>query len=348
MHPALSVVLPTHGRRESLLRVLQGLTRQSVPRGTFDVVVVCDGDVDGSAAACHALSSTLPFMLHVVEQDNSGPAAARNRGVAEATSPLILFLDDDVVPEDSLVAAHLAAHADTDRRVVVGPLLPPPDVRLNLWGAWEEKMLCSQYDDQIRGRWQTTYRQFHTGNASLLRRHILDAGGFDARFLRAEDVELALRLRDRGLQFVFAPEARTLHYVRRTYDAWLRIPAAYGAAAVAMARDGHPETVQILAREYRQRHGAIRALVQLSVGRPILYRLAASLLGIMVRSVDRTNAIPYGDALCSLVYNLVFFEGLAGALGGRGAFLDLLRQESAVRLHPPAEPWPGKVGRQEP
>src|SRR5579875_883910 len=89
-----SVVLPTHGRRASLLRVLRALGRQSLPDGTFEVVVVCDGDIDGSAAACRALAPELPYTLCVIEQENGGPAAARNRGVAEAHAPLIVFVDD--------------------------------------------------------------------------------------------------------------------------------------------------------------------------------------------------------------------------------------------------------------
>src|SRR5690242_19507618 len=101
MDPQLvaSVVLPTHGRRASLLRVLRALGRQSAPANTFEVLVICDGDVDGSAQACRELAAELPFELRVLEQANQGPAAARNNGVAAAQSPLIIFIDDDVLPD---------------------------------------------------------------------------------------------------------------------------------------------------------------------------------------------------------------------------------------------------------
>ncbi|HVA89337.1 MAG TPA: glycosyltransferase family A protein, partial [Chloroflexota bacterium] len=53
--PIASVVLPTHGRRASLVRVLNALAEQRITSGAFEVVVVCDGDTDGSVAACRVL-----------------------------------------------------------------------------------------------------------------------------------------------------------------------------------------------------------------------------------------------------------------------------------------------------
>jgi GT2 family glycosyltransferase len=89
-------------------------------------------------------------------------------------------------------------------------------------------MLVKQYDAMERGDWAATARQFYTANASLARRHVLDAGGFDERFRRAEDVELAYRLADRGLRFVFARDAVVVHHPDRSFRAWLDIAGAYG------------------------------------------------------------------------------------------------------------------------
>jgi GT2 family glycosyltransferase len=296
-----------------------------VPADVFEVIVVCDGDVDGSVASCRALLPEVPYALRVFVQTNQGPAAARNRGVAEAQAPLIVFVDDDVVPDEGLIAAHLHAQAGQERLVTIGPLLPPPDVRLNPWGAWEERTLCRQYAAMTAGHWQATYRQFYTGNAAVLKRHIVAAGGFDASFRRAEDVELALRLRDRGLRFVFLPQARGWHYVSRTFASWLRLPAAYGAADVAMARAGRPALLAIVAREYRGRRWAVRALTRFCAGRPAAAHLAVMLLGLLARAARVLPAEPVGNVACSLIFNLLYYDGLVNALGSRSAFAALLR-----------------------
>src|SRR3989442_6588896 len=92
---AVSVVIPTYNRRERLDRVLAALDEQ---RGDerFDVVVVDDGSNDGTAEGL--AGRTFEFRLRVVRQEKQGPAAARNAGLALVESPLVLFIDDDLVP----------------------------------------------------------------------------------------------------------------------------------------------------------------------------------------------------------------------------------------------------------
>jgi GT2 family glycosyltransferase len=336
-----SVVLPTHGRRASLLRVLAALGRQNMPSATFEVVVICDGDVDGSAEACRALAPDLPYDLRIVEQPNQGPAAARNRGVAEARAELIVFLDDDVVPDAGLLSAHVAAQAGQDGLVTIGPLLPPPDCSLNAWGAWEGRALCRQYAAMQRGLYGATYRQFYTGNAAVPKRHIVGVGGFDATFRRAEDVELALRLRDRGLHFQFLPEARGWHYVRRTLDAWLRMATAYGAADVAMAQAGRTQVLALAASEYKYRNWAVRLLTRSCTGRPRAVAVVGALLGVLARAADMVGVVPLGNLACSLIFNLRYYDGLTEALGGRASLRGLLSGQSKAEAAATAIRSPG-------
>ena len=56
-----------------------------------------------------ASGAELPYQLHFIEQPGQGAAAARNLGVAKATAPLILFLDDDMTAAPTLIEAHLSS-----------------------------------------------------------------------------------------------------------------------------------------------------------------------------------------------------------------------------------------------
>jgi len=87
-------VIPTHDRCDSLRGVLEALSRQTVASDRFEVVVICDGCTDGTESMCRALPTDYP--LRVMTQEQSGPAAARNCGVAEATGPLIIFYNVDM------------------------------------------------------------------------------------------------------------------------------------------------------------------------------------------------------------------------------------------------------------
>ncbi len=242
----------------------------------------------------------------------------------EARAPLIVFLDDDVVPDEALIATHMAAQRGQERLVTIGPLLPPADFHLNAWAAWEERALCQQYDAMAAGRWRATYRQFYTGNAAVLRRNILDAGAFDRRYRRAEDVEFALRLRDHGLAFAFLPEARGWHYVQRSFTSWQQMAAAYGQADVAMSEDGFREVLAVVTEEFPHRNRVVRMVTHLCVGRPALTKTMLKALGMLVQLGDKLRIASINYALCSVIFNLSYYSGLAKALGGRDAFEHLV------------------------
>jgi glycosyltransferase involved in cell wall biosynthesis len=143
--------------------------------GAPHVIVVDDGSTDDATLA--ALDA-LPDQVDVVRQANAGVCAARNAGLARASTPYVLFLDAD----DRLVPDAL--------RVLRGPLDADPSLaftygRFRFFGAWEGVMRMPPYDP-----YALLYR--HTiGATALTRREALDAcGGFDPAFTAFEDWEL--------------------------------------------------------------------------------------------------------------------------------------------------------------
>jgi GT2 family glycosyltransferase len=305
--PAVSVVVPTYERRASLGRLLDALAGQPRPED-FEVMVVDDGSTDDTRTWLRALR--MPYALHIVEQANAGPAAARNRGVIEASGELIVFLDDDIVPASDLIARHLDAHRDSPDRVVTGPMLPPTEWRRPSWIRWEENKLVRQYDAMAAGRFECTYRQFFTGNASLRRSHFLAAGGFDTAFRRAEDVELGYRLARRGLQFIFEPSVRAWHYPSRSFGAWRQTPYRYGRAEVAMHRDKGSDALTIAYRELHGRHVLSRAVVALCAGSRLRARVAVAAFVGVVHAADRLRAEKIASLSLSALFNLLYWKGV--------------------------------------
>jgi GT2 family glycosyltransferase len=216
--------------------VITALEQQAYPSDAYEVIVVSDGSTDGTHAYLEALRPRMP--LRWFPQANRGPAAARNAGIQKAGGEFIVFIDDDVVPEPQLLAEHVRSHHEAGKDVVVlGPLLTPEGFEMTPWVRWEQEMLMKQYKALLRGDWPATARQFYTGNASLRRSHILAAGGFDEGFRRAEDVELAYRLANKGLDFVFNMQAVGMHFAERSFRAWLDTAYTYGRNDVIFARD---------------------------------------------------------------------------------------------------------------
>lgn len=96
--PMFSVVIPSYNRKKLVQDAVRSVIDQSF--GDFEVLVVDDGSLDGTA---EALLTSFGDAVRVVRQANAGVSAARNRGVSEAQGRYIAYLDsDDVWATDKL------------------------------------------------------------------------------------------------------------------------------------------------------------------------------------------------------------------------------------------------------
>lgn len=85
----VSVVVPTYNRAGTIGACIDGILGQSSPAD--QVIVVDDGSSDGTATVLAGRAGR----IEVLRQDNAGVSAARNAGIARATSEWIAFLDSD-------------------------------------------------------------------------------------------------------------------------------------------------------------------------------------------------------------------------------------------------------------
>lgn len=326
--PRVSVVIPTFERRASLARLLAALDAQT-GETPFEVIVVDDGSRDDTKAWLGTISP--PYPLRVLAQTNRGPAEARNRGVDEARGDVIVFFDDDVVPATDALSVHAAAHGTARDRVVIGPMLPPASWRRPSWVRWEEQKLLVQYQAMSSGLYPCTYRQFFTGNASVRRDRLLEVGGFDPSFVRAEDVELGYRLSRDGLRFTFEPAARVWHYASRSLPAWKRTPLRYGRADVAMYRDKGQETIAFAYREVANRHPLARALIRVCLGSTLRSNVAATALTSVVRVADALRAYSLASVSLSALFHVLYWQGVCDEAGGRRQLRRALTSDPLLR-----------------
>lgn len=322
--PTASVVIPTYNRVDRLRRVLDALSTQTAAREDFEVIVVSDGSTDGTEE--YLRSGELPLPVVSIEQQNAGPAAARNRGIEQSLGALVIFLDDDVIPAPDLVAEHLKAQAQLDDTVVVGPMLTPPDHDMPSWVAWEQRMLYKQYEDMNAGKYTATARQFYTGNASLPRSLLTDCGGFDERFRRAEDVELAYRLSDAGAAFSFNRLAEGFHYAERSFESWCDIATAYGHNDIVFARQTGREWIPpFIAWAFEQHHAVVRWPTLAAIRSDRFRRVAVAVLRGGSRVADRLPVEFPSRVLLSVLYGILYHCGASSELGSSVSYTDLLR-----------------------
>ncbi len=237
----ISVVVPTFNGRELVRRTLTTLFAQTVPMTDFEVIAVVDGSSDGTAEALRDLSS--PCSFRVIEQENRGPAGARNTGWRAARAELVLFIDGDMLCDPGLVAAHLRAHVGEDRLVAFGALFLSEDSPRSLAGECFNREIGAihlAHQKSPATVWKETDCVF--SNSSIRRAILEESGGFDERFRMREDLELGLRLFQNGVRAEYIPEAKAFQYYAKSSADLLREAEVFGRADALMAKK-HPEAL---------------------------------------------------------------------------------------------------------
>ena len=182
-------------------------------------------------------------------------------------------------------------------------------------------MLYKQYDAMNAGVYAPTSRQFYTGNASLPRDRFLEVGGFDSRFRRAEDVELAHRLDGIGLHWVWNPHAVGHHYADRTFASWLRTAHDYGVNEVVFGRDeGQDPTLSRVHAEFAGRSPVIRGMARLCVSAPALERFLRAPLRAVAMGGHAAHTERASQYALSGLFNMAYYCGMAKELGGASEF----------------------------
>ena len=112
--PTVTVVIPTHNRKELLRYALMSALRQEGV--ALEVIVVDDGSSDGTAEMLAALTDRRVRVVH--HETAQGVSAARNRGIEEARGEWIAFLDDDDLWAPDKLRLQLESATKSGRRWV--------------------------------------------------------------------------------------------------------------------------------------------------------------------------------------------------------------------------------------
>jgi glycosyltransferase involved in cell wall biosynthesis len=239
---SLTVIIPTYNRCATLQKVIQAYLDQTESRAIAEILVVDDGSTDPTPALVARLSRESPIRIRYFRQENRGPAAARNVGIREAKTDLILFTDDDIIPSTSLVAEHLAWHRrfPEPSAVVLGKVTWSPEVNptpfMNWYGTEGPLFAYARLEDRI----EIEYRYFYTCNLCLKTQFLRKNGTFDEDFKVAayEDIELGFRLNKAGMRLRYNRNALAYHHQYVSFaDACRRSKKAASAAEVLKRKE---------------------------------------------------------------------------------------------------------------
>lgn len=213
----LSVVIPTRDRPDHLAACLGAVDAQILRPD--EVIVVDDASDDRSAVEAVVARSD----ARLVRGEGRGPAAARNRGVAESSGDVVCFTDDDCRPLAGWLVG-LAAAIEAGAEVVAGPMVNgrPSDP----YAAASQTVINHLTNSSREG---AAVGFAPTANLAV-RADVIRRVAFDESFPLAagEDREWCDRLRLAGYPIVFAADAVVEHHQLLGWRGFWRQQANYG------------------------------------------------------------------------------------------------------------------------
>ena len=218
----LSVIIPTFNRPERLARCLSSLAGQRADPSLWEVVVVNDGGLDVSGTV---QSVDAGFPIFLVNQENKGPASARNLGVERSRGSLLAFLDDDCMAEPDWVSMAMASACP-------GELIGGKVTNLlsdNVFSETSQTLIDFLYES-FEG---TSDMFFTTNNMCMHSEDFHRLGGFDTSFTTSagEDREFCVRASHSGLRLRLVPGLRIGHVHELRLGSFLALHFKYGRAA---------------------------------------------------------------------------------------------------------------------
>jgi glycosyltransferase involved in cell wall biosynthesis len=214
----VSIVIPSYGRPQSLRRCLESLGRE------HEVIVVDDGSPERVPEGL--------LGARVIRQDNRGPAAARNRGAAEARGKFLAFLDDDCVALPGWLEAAAAAWRP-GRLVGCRVENLHPENRRAAHNQISQDALTDWWME--RG---SSWRFLPSSNWVLEREAFLGLGGFSLSFpgAAAEDREFCGRWCDTGGELHCVQDRLIGHHHPQSLRQFAKMHFRYGRGARILRR----------------------------------------------------------------------------------------------------------------
>lgn len=215
-----SVIVPTYNRREIFERTLNALLNQTVSSDAFEIIVVDDCSPDDTEAFMKGKVESTPNLAYIRHTENQGRAVTRNDGIVAARGDLVVFLDDDIVPEPDFVEAHNQYHMQygDEHIAVMGNVRYASEV---IAGSNFLKYLQSRYlgfrspNQRSAIDYSNLLPRFlGTGNCSMRRVDLIKVGMLDTdfRYYGGEDEYLGYCLYKAGIRIIFGERTRSEHY----------------------------------------------------------------------------------------------------------------------------------------
>lgn len=250
-HPLVSVVMPVYNRERFLSEAVDSILSQTFSE--LELILVDDGSTDRSVEIIKTYMQQDP-RVRLITQENSGPAIARNNGIIASRSDYVAFMDDDDVsapdrieklysflksnPGVRSVNSERAPLNKTNSGSIPGDNKPPHRLFKNS---------VQPHNPDLASFLDGRGRNFAVGsNSMVIKKDILELGGFRSLFSCNEDTDMTLRFEEKfnmgaiPLPLYLQRSHETPGRVSTTRNSWVYLSAAFISAHMRRTTGSDP------------------------------------------------------------------------------------------------------------
>jgi glycosyltransferase involved in cell wall biosynthesis len=237
--PGISVILPVLNEQEHLEDSIRAILSQNY-QGNFEVILALGPSADSTDRIARSLAAE-DSRVKLVQNPSGRTAAGLNIALNSSTQEVVVRVDAHAeIPQDYL---HLVVEILRETGAVnVGGVMGAD-------GVTDFEMAVAA---AMRSPFGVGGSRFHIGGkagyvdtvylGAFIRQAVVDAGGFDERFVRAQDWELNYRLRQNGGTIYFDPRLHVTYRPRSNYRKLAKQYFEYGRWRRVIARK-YPQTI---------------------------------------------------------------------------------------------------------
>jgi glycosyltransferase involved in cell wall biosynthesis len=219
----ISVIVPTYKRPALLKKCIDALLQQEFPQHEYEIVIVTDGpDEESQQIVNNEYRNYTGYKINLLWlRKKKGPAAARNAGWKRAGGELIVFTDDDCVPDKKWLSAYWEKYIEFGR--INREIRSENQETMKNLVAFSGKVyvpLSKHPTDYEKNLARLQEAEFVTANCACTKPALEKVNGFDELFTMAwrEDSDLHFKLLEANIPVLPAEEALVVHPIRDT--AW--------------------------------------------------------------------------------------------------------------------------------
>ncbi len=222
MFPLVSIIIPTHNRKNKLKRLINSIFTSKYPHNKLELIIINDASTDGTKTFLQKLHlSSIRQVKIVNNKKNSLVSVSRNKGIKKASGKYLFFVDDDVVLAKDTISNLVNFSQKDKNKSLVGPIICYwskgqtvwfAGLKMSLWTTGGKFLYQDKNVNKIKNKKPIKSDGLLT--AFIAPRQLINKIGFFNEKLFPfgfEDIDFCIRARLLGYKLFVLPWAKVFH-----------------------------------------------------------------------------------------------------------------------------------------